>query len=119
MTNRQKHIKRHQPPDERDKDKEKDRKVNEVENEKVDVKESGTTTPEVEAQPPADVPRPQSRWSKWKDILLITAFVVVTFGFSLFLGLGLPKIATPAITDVVWMAIVGWQIVIVYKEVSP
>jgi len=118
VTNRQKHIKRHQPLDEDDKEKENER-LNEVEKEKVDVKGNGTTTPEVEAQPPADVPRPQSRWSKWKDILLITAFIVVTCGFSVFLGLGLPKIATPAITDVVWMAMVGLQIVIVYKEVSP
>ena len=85
----------------------------------MDVKENGTTTPEVEAQPAADEPRPESRWSKWKDILLLTAFVVVTFGFSLFLGLGLPKIATPAITDVVWMTMVGLQIAIVYRKVSP
>jgi hypothetical protein len=90
---------------------------------KVEVKgatetENRTTTPEVEAQNPTDEPRPRSRWSKWKDILLFTAFVALVWGLGLFLGLGLPKIATPAITDLVWMAMVGWQIVIVYKEVS-
>jgi hypothetical protein len=81
--------------------------------------EDRTTTPEIEAQNPTDEPRPRSRWSKWKDILIFTVCVALVWGLGLFLGLGLPKIATPAITDLVWMAMVGWQIVIVYKEVSP
>jgi len=41
------------------------------------------------------------------------------WGIGLLLAFGLPKIATPAMLDIIWMLLVGYQIWMVYREVSP
>ena len=41
------------------------------------------------------------------------------WGIGLLLAFGLPKIATPRMLDMIWMLLVGYQIWMVYREVSP
>jgi glycosylphosphatidylinositol transamidase (GPIT) subunit GPI8 len=49
---------------------------------------------------------------------MLLGVLVVVGGISVALGLGLPKIATSQIQDMVWMVMVGFQVWLNYKGVS-
>ena len=77
------------------------------------------TASEAESQPAKEESKPKSKWAKWRDGLAAAGMVCATWGFGLLMGIGLPKIATPRILDMIWMAMVGFQMWMVYQEVSP
>jgi hypothetical protein len=76
------------------------------------------TASEAESQP-AKESKPKSKWEKWRVGLAAVGTVCVVWGIGLLLAFGLPKIATPRMLDVIWMLLVGHQIWMVYREVSP
>jgi hypothetical protein len=49
---------------------------------------------------------------------MLLGILVVLGGISVALGLGLPKIATSQIQDMIWMVMVGFQVWLNYKGVS-
>jgi len=75
------------------------------------------TASEAESQP-AKESKPKSKWAKWRDALAAIGMVCAMWGFGLLLGIGLPKIATPRMLDIVYMLLVGHQIWMAYREVS-
>ena len=76
------------------------------------------TASEAESQP-AKESKPKSKWAKWRNALAAIGMVCAMWGIGLLLAFGLPKIATAGMLDLIWMLLVGHQIWMVYREVSP